>query len=214
MPLVTPAPGDSTFLWKLNLKINGPVKGFNFKLWLNALTPALAVVAGNDIAGRVKYLLPQDSEIFTATISKDDHKRDSLMLETAAGPGLYNVASSGGSLSSCDTDEAALLIRFEHRDGSSDTKKFCPIPDNCITKRALVSAFALNSSYAIPIANPAVPSDITAWVTNFGGLIQSILFNSVHVSSGHTPGGPYNYALWTKAIPLRVGRKKGGRAFA
>jgi hypothetical protein len=214
MPLVTPGPGDTTFLWKLNMKINGPVKGFNMKLWLQGKTPADAIAAGNDIAGRLKYIMPADSEIFSAVISKDDSKRDSKMLETAAGPGLYNVATPVVTPSSCDTDEAALLIRFEHSDGASNTMKFCPLPDNVITKRAIISTFALAASYTTPVAAPAAPTLITDWVVNFGGLIGAILFYSAHVSSPHTSGGPYNWSPWLKAIPLRVGRKKGGRAFA
>lgn len=214
MPEITPAPSDTTFLWKLNLKVNGPVKGFNLKFWLQGKTPDAAVTAGNDICSRYRYILPADSEIFVATISKDDRKRDSLMLEAAAGPGLYNVATPVVTPSSCDTDEAAVMIRFEHGGGSSDTKKFNPVPDNVITKRAIVSAFALDSSYLVATAVGAAPSVITDWVVNFGGLIRSILNNTVHVKAGHTPGGVYIYENWKKAIPLRVGRKKGGRAFA
>lgn len=214
MPLVTPAPSDLNWLWKLNVKINGPVKGFNFKLWLQGKTAADAVLAGNDICSRIRYILPGDSEVFAATVSKDDSRKDSLFLETAPGPGLYNVASSGGSASSCDADETAIMVRFENADGTSDTKKFCPIADNIITKRAIITAFALPVSWLKPVAAPAAPADISAWVTNFGGLMGAILYYASHVYSGHTSGGPYTYCNFLKAIPLRVGRKKGGRAFS
>lgn len=205
------ATGTGT-LWHANFKINTDEHGFNFKVHMAEIDEATAKSRAIDLAGRIKKLIPSDASIYYATISKDNTKKDSRYLKDAIGPGEYVLPGVDPDPSTYDYSKVALLIRLEHADGSSVTRKFNPIPDNFITDGALLSS--ITAVEGMPGgALPAVGAGAT-WYEEFTNFMKALVKNTHHVVAGHAPGGEYTYYEWVNAFVLRVGDKKGGRVFS
>lgn len=203
--------GGNLALWHANFKINTEKKGFNLKFNIADKVEADAKVAALDLAGRVKALLTEDAEIFYATLSRDDHKKDSRYLHTAIGAGTYNIVAPPGDPTTYDNAPTALLFRLEMTDGSEVTRKFAPLPDPAVLGGNLVAAIA--PIIGTPGAAPAAPAGGDTFAERFNKFMGAVLFYTHAIESGHTPGGVYNYQAYINAFALRVGVKKGGRVF-
>jgi len=198
-------------LWHLNFKINAIGRGFNTKFHIADKAEADALTAANDIATRLKILLPTDAEIFYATISRDNTKKDSRFLASALGQGTFLLDPEDEG-SSYDNAGTAILVRFEHTSGGSVTRKFCPIPDGVVTGGQPTSP--ITAITTAPVAAPAASSGADTWFVNFNKFMGAVCFYTHHLVSGHQPGGGYEYFGLNRAYVLRTGKKKGGPVLA
>lgn len=204
-----PIAGVAGTLWHANLKINARSRGFQFKYHLCDMSEADARTKATDIAQRFRKLMPTDSNIFFATIGKDGRPKDSRFLPDAVGDGEYAPGGPPPVPAKMDYSKTAVLVRFEHADGGSVTRKINPIPDGIITAGDIVPAIV--DVVGVPAA-PAAPG-AADWETEFENLMKAFVLNTHHVYSNHAPGGAYQYTTWVNAYVLRVGDKKGGRDF-
>jgi hypothetical protein len=204
--------GAAGTLWSANFKINSTERGFNLKFWFANSSEAAAKTGANDLAARIKLLMPVDCEIFYATVNNDNGVRDSRFLKDALGAGAY-VTPGGGSPPPTKTDfsRTSFLFRMEHTEGGSVTRKFSCIPDEVVSAGALT--VALPSVTTLPVGSVPAPG-AADWVTEFLNFMKALGNNTQAVQSGHTPGGAYKYAQWSSIFGLRIGDKKGGRLFS
>lgn len=205
------AAGSGVGLWHINFKINTPDRGFQDKFHVAEMSQGAVLSIAADLALRIRYMMPPDSEIFYATISKDDHKKDSRFVRDALGVGLLQVTGTPAVDTTYDFARTAMLIRFEHAGGSSISRKFAPIADEYTEEGDLTDP--PDDIIGIPGALPAAPTVTTAFKTNLEGLMGAIMKQTHHVQSNHVPGGAYTYFAWENAFYLRVASKKGGRVF-
>lgn len=205
------ATGSAGSLYHINFKINSARKGYNLKFHVANSNEAGAKTVAEDIAGRLKKLMPSDAEIFFCTISNDNTKRDSRFIRGALGAGGHVLPGVSPPPSTYDFPSTAILIRLEHEDGGSVTRKINPIPDDVLESEALLDS--ISDVVGIPATIGAVGSGAN-WYENFNLLMKSIVKFTHHVKSGHAPGGEYTYFNWANAYVLRAGVKKGGRVFA
>jgi len=204
--------GTAGRLWSANFKINSNERGFNMKFYFAELDEATVKSNANDLAARIKALMPVDSEIFYATINNDNGVRDSRFLKDALGAGVY-VTPGGGSPppTKYDFSRTAFLFRMEHAMGGSVTRKFSCIPDEVVAGGVLTSALPFVATLPVGSVPAAGAAD---WVTEMLNFMKAIGNTTVALKSGHVPGGVYQYAAWTGAYGLRIGDKKGGRLFS
>lgn len=204
--------GGAVGLWAFNLKVNGPRRGFNLKFHITEKNEADAKLVAQDIGAKFLFVLPGDCEVIFATISKDDSAKDSKFVPSCLGDGLYQ--SSAGPpivLGTVNMERDSLLVRFESAGPNPVSRLFPCLPDDRVVKQAL--ATPIDPVTAIPVANPAVPTDATLWEDNYNILLQTLVLSTSHVKVGHVPGGVYTYFPWNAAYPLRIATKKGGRDF-
>ena len=200
-----------TILWHGNFKINTEKRGLNFKFHMAEKTEAEARTGAEAIAARYKHLLPLDASIFFATLQKDDTKKDSRFLDGAVGDGSHVEPEPAEPPSVYDFPTTSILVRFEHADGASVTRKIGPVPDYVVADGSIVSSISNVTTF--PVAAPAAFVAGDSYAVTFNALMKELLFYTHYVKSGHAPGGEYTYFPWTKAFVLRVGQKKGGRVF-
>lgn len=198
-------------LWHLNLKVNTPKRGLNMKFHMAEVTEATARTQAIALCARLKHLLPTDAEIFFATISKDDHKKDSRFVPEALGAGSHIVAGVSPPPSVYDFPTTSLMVRMEHADGSSVTRKIGPLPDDIVDDGEII--LAVSNVTTVPVAAPAAWAGGDLWAATFNNFMKELMLFTHHVQSGHAPGGPYTYFAWTSMFALRIGQKKGGRVF-
>jgi hypothetical protein len=198
-------------LWHLNLKINHGRRGLNCKFHVAGGTETEVRTKAIEIATRYKWIMPTSSEIVFATISKDNTKKDSRLVPGCLGPGLSPEAVEVPADSVPDLPTTSLLIRMEHEDGGSVTRKIGPVIDVFVADAEAVAAIADVTS--MPLVLPPASAAADAYALRVNKLMQVLVMNTNHVVSGHAPGGEYTTFLWTAAYFIRVGQKKGGRVF-
>ena len=199
-------------LWHVNFKINTDFRGFNSKFHMADIDEATAKARALDLAARMKSLMPADAEIFYATISKDNHEKDSRYLPAALGAGTRAPGAGGGATTNFDSSQTALLYRLENDNGSSITRKFNPIPDEIVTDQRVINDIPPIIAAAGQTL-PAVGAGAT-YADELQAFMLAVCQKTHHVKAGHAPGGPYKYANFVNAYVLRVGIKKGGRVFS
>ncbi len=198
-------------LWHVNFKINTKQRGLNTKFHIAGGTETEVKAKANEIATRLRWIMPTDAEIFFATLSKDNHKKDSRFLKDALGAGLSPEAAETPADSVYDWPTTSLLVRMEHEDGSSVTRKLAPLVDVKIEEGALLAA--VDPVIGMPGALPAATLAADTYAVKLNKLMQVLVLNTDHVVSGHAPGGDYVTFRWTSAFAIRIGQKKGGRVF-
>jgi hypothetical protein len=197
-------------LWKANLKINTDERGFTFGFHVINASETAARTAADDIAKRYLALMPKSAEIFFATISKWDSKRDSRFLPNSIGQGQFVEDEGPPEVSDYDISRTSVLIRLEHDGGGSVTRKFCPVPDSIIFGGKPVDAIVPVTTLMPPAAAPGAGAD---WHSEFTNFMQALIYSTTHIESGGSPGGPYTSRVYTAAYAIRTGVKKGGRVF-
>ncbi len=201
------AVGNGT-LWHGNFKILTDEHRFNFKFHIAETDETTAMAVCVDLAARYKKLMPEGGSISYATLTRDNSKKDSRYVKDAIGPGEYVTAAGPPAVpAQYDYSKVCLLVRFEHEDGGSVSRKVNPIPDTKITDGGLIAA--ISAVVGLPATVPAVGA--ADWETEFTNFMKAFVKGTHHVVSGHAPGGPYTYFPWKNAYVLRVGDKKGGR---
>jgi hypothetical protein len=212
MPTGTAWPnGGNLALWHLNYKINTDERGFNMGFMVAEVVEATARAVGTDLGKRILALLPSDAEIFYASMSRDDHAKDSRFMPDVIGPGTYTLTGSSPPPSTYDFPRTSLLYRLESTDGQAVTRKFCPLPDDKVNKAALITP--ISNVVGVPGALPALPLITDAWELIFLNFFKAVVLQTHHVYRAHAPGGAYTYFPWINCYPLRIGSKKGGRVF-
>lgn len=212
MPTGTAWPnGGNLALWHLNYKINTDERGFNIGFNVAESVESAARAVGTDLGKRMLALLPADAEIFYAHMSRDDHQKDSRFMPDVIGPGTYVLTGSSPPPSSYDFPRTSLLFRLESGNGSSVSRKFCPLPDDKVAKAALITP--VSNVVGTPGTLPALPAGGDAWELTFLNFFKAIVLQTHHVLSAHPPGGAYTYFPWLNCYPLRISSKKGGRVF-
>lgn len=198
-------------LWHVNFKINTKQRGLNTKFHIAGGSEAEAKTKANELATRLRWIMPTDANIFFATLSKDNHKKDSRFLKDALGAGLSPEAAETPADSVYDWPTTSLLIRMEHEDGASVTRKIGPLVDVKVEEGDLLAAVLPQEG--MPGAPPAATIAGDTYAVKLNKLMQIIMLNTDHVVAGHAPGGDYVTFKWTSAFALRIGQKKGGRVF-
>jgi hypothetical protein len=208
MPLSEGAAGT---LWHANFKINAGRKGYQFKTHIAGVSEEAAITAAEDLAARMRALMPSNGEIVFATIALDNAVRDAGFLPGALGAGEY-VEDEGPPVEPAfyDASFTALHIRMETPDRHSVQRIFNPIPDSVLTEGLLGGDVA--DVTALPSSVPAVGAGAT-WYEEFSNFMKALVKNTHYVKHGHAPGGVYQYSAWRKAFLVRVTKKKGGRSF-
>lgn len=201
---------DPNFLWHGNVKINTDTMGFNFKFHVAEKPEADAKIALLKLAALQLLLMPGNSEIVYATVSKDNTAKDSRAVRGALGVGAYVTAAGPPPVPALyNRPDDALLIRFEHLGGGSVTRKIGPLPDTLVVGGNMSITIADVDAPVVAAPAEAAPGD--AWEVLCNKFMKAFMFYTQHLQSGHQPGTGYTYFPWTAAYVLRVGRKKGGR---
>jgi hypothetical protein len=198
-------------LWHINFKINHGRRGLNFKSHIAGGTESEVRAKAVELATRLKWIMPTSARIVFASLSKDNTKKDSRLVPGALGLGLSPEGVETPADSVPDLPTTSLLIRMEHEDGGSVTRKLAPIIDVFVEDAEAVAAIA--DVTAMPGALPAASAAADSYAVRVNKLMQVLMMNTNHVVSGHAPGGEYTTFLWTSAYFIRVGQKKGGRIF-
>lgn len=212
MPTGRGWPNDSALaLWHLLFKINTRHRGFKLAFSIADCKEATARAIGADLGQRLLAILPQDSAIAYARVSRDDRQKESRFIPEGIGQGRYVATGVDPPPSVFDEARTCLLVRFESDDGSAVTRKFAPLPDDQVGGGQLVHAITpvINRAAALP----PLPVDGDAWELTFSRLLTAIVLQTHHVNLDHEPGGEYRFFYWSNAYPLKLGVKAGGRPF-
>lgn len=201
---------DNKALWHLQYKINTDNRGFFLNFVVADQAEAAARAVGVDLGVRLLNLLPPDAEIFYAHMSRDDHLRDSRLLPTVIGVGLY-APTGGGGAQTYDQARTSWLFRLESTDGGFVTRKLAPIPDSIVADGLINTAPAAVVAFAGPL--PAAPAPGDLWNVIANNFMKAVVLQTHHLQGPHAPGGTYDYNNWINAYHLRIGSKKGGRVF-
>lgn len=204
--------GAAGTLYHGNLKINTDQKGFNFKFHLVGASYDVVRTGAIAIASQMKGVLPTDSEIVYATMSKDNTERDSQFIRDALGSGTFGQTGDPLPAKPFDNSRSALLVRFENAEGQGVSRKINPIPDEVMSDGLLLAAIA--DITGTPVAAPAAAAPTDTYAQAFAKLLGALMFYSVYVKTPHAPGGAFLYGPWKNAYVLRQVVKKGGRVFA
>ena len=213
MPTGTAWTDEGTIgLWKAVFKMNGIYHGFPLSFHLAEKTESQARTIAEDIGAKLKIILPPSAEIFYATIAKTDTRKDSRFIPGAVGPGVAQVSAGPPIVPmTLNHERDCLRVRFESLGPQPVTRLFPLLPDEQVEDQELVNP--IDAVTDIPVANPAVPTNLTAWATNYNVLLKTLVFSTHHVKTHDTPGGVYTYYTWNAAYPGAIGTKKGGRLF-
>lgn len=206
------AAGIAGELYALRIKVNSGERGFNQKYWLRGTDRAVILTKAVDLCGRLRVILPTDAEIFYATLSNDNHQRDSQYLKDAIGAGTYNDPGSPATPAKYDFPSTALEIRLENDNFTSVTRKINPIPDKVLVDATPQAAIV--DVTAVPTPPLAAVGSGADWYANFTLFMAALVLNTIHVVAAHAPGGVFTYYNWQKCYVLRAGTKKGGRVFS
>jgi len=202
--------GNAGGQFNCQYKINANYHGFNFKAGFANIDVATAVQRATTLASYLKALMPTDSEIFYASVSSNNTKRDGKYVPSALGAGSYGGGGGPPAPTHPDFDRACVEIRLESDDGFV-IRKVCPIPDEVVTQSELVQAVA--PVLVKPAVPPLAPDTGVTWYDKFNLLMQALVYYTHHIKSGAAPGGPFTYFDWTAAYVTKVGTKKGARIF-
>lgn len=203
--------GAAGTLFSSNFKINTDRRGFQLKFWHKGTDYTVPFGQANGIAARLLAVMPTDAEIVYATLSNNDHRKDSRFLRAALGVGTYVSPGESPPPSVYDMPQVSVLVRFEDTEGGQVPRKFGPIPDEVVADEHFLDNIAdITDGGAGSTGAPGSGAD---WYENMALLIGYCAANSIHVQGGHAPGAAYKWAAWTSAFPLRTCVKKGGRVF-
>lgn len=200
-----------TGLWVANYKLNGPHRGFNLKFNLAEKTESEAKTIATDLGKKIRAILPGDCEIFYATISKTDTRRDSRYIPDCVGGGQSLISAGPDVPTECNHERDSLRVRFESAGPQPVTRLFPMIPDTEVEGQELANA--ITAVTEMPPSNPTVPVAFIDWAANFNTLLKTIVYSTHHVKTPATPGGVYTYYAWNAAYPGALSTKKGGRDF-
>lgn len=204
-------PEGVTGLWNLKFKINGPYHGFTENFHLAEKTEDEAVTIGTDLGKKLKAVLPGDCEIFYATVSKSDRRRDSRFVPDVIGVGQHLLSAGPDVPATVNHESDALRVRFESAGPGPVVRKFPCVPDVEIEGQLLANVITPVSVF--PPSNPTVPVAFLDWAANMLTYMKTIVYSTHHVLTIDEPGGVYTYYAWKKAYPGAVSTKKGGRDF-
>lgn len=203
--------GAAGTLFHLNFKINTQERGFNLKFHMVGADYAAVTPNALILASYLRNVMPADSEVFYATVSNDNTKRDSRFLRPALGIGLVPAVVGPPAIPSVyDMPETAVLVRLENTEGDEVSRKINPIPDVQVSDA--IFANAITEVVGTP-AVPAVAGAPGAWAADFNKLLIAIVSITCYVKKNHAPGGAFSWAPWLNAYVLRTALKKGGRVF-
>lgn len=198
-------------LWHLNYKINTDGPGLQIGFKVAEAVEADAKVVALKIGAHIKAMLTTDCEIFYATMSRDDHKRDSRYLPGACGVGTFEPADDPTPAGLYDEARTAMLFRLEDSDGNEVTMKHAPMPDSQVAGGKFANL--ITAVTGVPGALPADPAPGDAFAAIANNFFKTLVKGTHHVVGGHAPGGVYTYHSWLNCYAMRIGKKKGGRAF-
>lgn len=202
--------GAAGTLWHANYKINTTGRGFQWRSSIAGVDENTAVLVAEDLATRMKKLLPADAAIVFATLSNDNSVRDATFLDTALGGGEFEEAAGPPVvLGKVDQDQTAIQLRLENIDRQSVQRYWNPIPDAILSGDALAAAVTniVTTPGVIPAAGAAT------WYLEMSNFMATLVKSTHYVKSGHASGGIYQYAAWRKCFVIRTAKKKGGRSF-
>lgn len=208
----TPPDGLVGSLWHANFKVNCFNRGYQSKFAIVTADPEIAKASAISIATAFKRILPVAAEIFYATISNYNTKRDSRFLRGALGSGRFITAVGPPVVeSSFDNSWSGIKLRLENSDGGAVTRIINPVPDAVMTDEDIVPTLTdVTATFAG--ADPA-DGDLTNYGDQFLSFAKVITKHSVHVMTGAVPGGAFQYWPIVGAYPVGVSKKKGSRAF-
>lgn len=212
MGLSTGNSGDATTpLWKSVFKINTDDGSVESTFWHAALTKANARIRATGVGTRILGLLPTDAEIFSATLHKEDGKRDGFLLPDCIGAGLYGTLLGTPAPTKMNQFRDSILIRRETGDGRVTSINFAPYPDPIVTAGG-VTAPPTSVIAGVP-ADPGPPDDTDVYAVRFTNFLTYLQWATNYVESGFKPGGTYKYDTWENLYAERTSTKKGGRVF-
>lgn len=202
-----PPDGVAGTLFSLNFDINYPRGSTSLKLHMVGADYAAVTPAATKIATAYRRVMPMDSEIFFASLNRDDTKRDSKFVPGCLGAGLFVGLGVGPPPTECNQGFDAVLVRTENSDGGNVPLKIGPVPDAVIAAGELVPTMtAQEGTFAGADPNTAAATD---YALQFLELIQLITKYCYHIRTGHAPGGVFTGFAITAAYPLRAAKKKG-----
>lgn len=204
--------GAAGNLWDFHLQINSARKGFNLRWAFVGADLTGIMTPATRIAGRLLNLMPTDAEIFFARLSNNNSAKDSRFVRAAVGPGGHIGPGVDPPATVYDMPQAHVLVRFEDTEGAEVSRKIGPIPDYVVEDEELMAT--ITDVVGTPVGALGAVGSGADWYANFNLLMKDIVQNTVHVKSGHAPGGAFSYAPWQNAYVMRTCIKKGGRIFA
>lgn len=201
-----------TFLWNVRYKINSPDGGLNFKLAIPDKTEVNARAIAVDIGLRLRSIMPSTCEIFSASMSKSNTKKDGKLLPNVIGDGQYGQSGATPAPTTYNRYDDCINVRAEDGDGQWVIVKIGPVPDTIISGGDIVIPIAAVLDTAGPL--PAIPVQPVTYNTEFTNLMLAIAKGCARVESKtNMPGGTYKFALFNAMHVIKVGKKKGGRIF-
>lgn len=198
-------------LWHANFKINCHNKGYQSKFPIVTADPDIAKASAISIATAYKRILPMDAEIFYATVSNYNTRRDSRFLRAALGAGLFIGLGVAPDPTTFDTSFASIKLRLETDTHTSVTRLINPVPDAVLTDEEIVPAIT-DVSATFAGVDP-VEGDLTLYALQFENFMKILTKHCKHVYSGAVPGGAFTWSPYIAAMPVGVSKKKGSRAF-
>jgi hypothetical protein len=210
--MAAPPDGLVGSLWNLNIKINSSDQGFQDKFHIVNSDPAAAKVSAIAVATAYRRILPADGcEIFYATISNYNTKRDSRYLRSATGPGLFLTSTGPDVGAKYDVAQTMMKVRMENSDGGAVPIKVGPVPDAIFTGGAVVPT--INDVVATFAGADPVAGDLTDYGLQMENFLKILTKHTVYLKSTAIPGGAFTYWPWVAAFPMGPGKKKGSRSF-
>ena len=203
-------PAD-TLVWHANFKINTDEGGYMFGFHQVGADEALVRTRFDDVASRLKKLMPKSADIFYASFSKLTAERDGRYLHLAKGPGEYVEVVGPPEVSDYDFPDTCINIRLETATGKIATHKFCPVPDEIVTG-GMVTA-SITPVIGMPAGAIGAPGSGADWFAEFTLLMEALTKYAVHIPSAWVPGGEDQSTVYANCFATRVGSKKGGRVF-
>lgn len=198
-------------LWKGNYKINTDERGFNFSVHCVATLDSDARIKFNDLGARMKLLLPKSAEVFYASFTKWDSKRDGRFLADCVGPGSFVEDDGPPELSDYDFARTCINIRMENDNGGIATLKWAAVPDSIVYGGRVTDTIA--PVIGVPAGAVPDPGAGADWFNEFTNFMAAIVKNFTHIESGGLPGADYVPRAYINAYAARVSQKKGGRVF-
>lgn len=200
------------FLWKYRLKINTPDGGLVTTLWFPNKNQVDAEAAAVDISARMKCLMPSTTEIFSASIHRQNGKRDGFFMPNLLGPGTYVTPGVDPPPSTYNRFDDAILVRMEDAEGVWVSVPIGPVPDNIIQNQEIPIAIAGVGAQIAPPA--AIVNNPVVYNVEFTKLMAALVFYCGHVvAKTNINGGAYDFTTFVRANVKRVTKKKGGRVF-
>lgn len=201
-----PPDGVAGTLFSLNFDINYPRGSTSLKLHLVGADYAAVVPAAEKIATALRRCMPMDSEIFFASVNKDDSKRDSKFVPGCLGDGLF-VGLDALVPTVCNQGYDAILVRTENSDGGNVPLKIGPVPDEVIVSGEI--AVAMTAVTTTFVGVDPTTSAATDYALQFVELLKLISKYCYHIRTGHAPGGVFTGFAITALYPMRAAKKKG-----